>query len=111
MSKTLAGASSASIRKAVQRDLRIPLDHVRGATDDDGFRGWALGIRSPGTAIPGIISAGTYLKGGDKQFVYITRGTHPVVIELNDDKWDNIVLGVIDAKSAAMRINSAVKSM
>jgi len=33
------------------------------------------------------------------------------VIELNDDKWDRIILGVIDAKGAAMRINSAIKSM
>ncbi len=29
-----------------QGNLRIPLRHVRGATDDDGFRGTALGLRA-----------------------------------------------------------------
>ena len=43
-----------------QGNLCIPLQHVRGATDDDGFRGAALGLRAPGTNLPGVISAGTY---------------------------------------------------
>ena len=87
-------------------NLCIPLRHVRGATDDDGFRGAALGLRAPGTNLPGVISAGTYHTGGDRQFVFMTRGTQPLVIELQGEKWARLVLGVSDARAMAARINA-----
>ncbi|MEX0141676.1 hypothetical protein MRBLMS1_002511 [Massilia sp. LMS1-1-1.1] len=89
-----------------QGNLCIPLQHVRGATDDDGFRGAALGLRAPGTNLPGVISAGTYHKGGDRQFVFMTRGMQPLVIELQGEKWARLVLGVPDARAMAARINA-----
>ena len=93
---------------AFQGSIRIPLAHVRGATEDEGFRGGELGLRGPGTGIPGMISAGTYHKSGDSQFAFVTRGTHPVVIELIDEKWDRLVLGVDDPRRMAAEINAAV---
>ncbi len=94
---------------AFHRSIRVPLAKVRGATDDEGFRGAMLGLRAPGTGIPGLISAGTYRKLGEKQFAYVTRGTHPLVIQLADERWDRIVLGVADARADAVRINAAVE--
>ncbi|WP_426106850.1 hypothetical protein [Massilia sp. TSP1-1-2] len=93
---------------SLQRTIRIPLKNVRGATDDEGFRGLALGLRSPGTGFPGLIDAGMYRKNGDRQFVFWTRGTHPVVIELANEKWDRIILGAHDARAMAAQINAAV---
>lgn len=94
---------------ALQKSIRIPLKNIRGATDDDGFLGPALGFRSPGTNFPGLISAGIYRKHGDRQFVFWTRGTHPVVIELADEKWDRIILGVPQARAMAAQINAAIQ--
>ncbi len=94
---------------AFHKSVRIPLANVRGATDDEGFQGSALGLRAPGTGIPGVISAGTYHRGGEKQFVFVTRGTHPVVIELAGERWDRIVMGVADARATAAHINAALK--
>ncbi|MDY7539605.1 hypothetical protein RGU72_15235 [Undibacterium sp. 5I1] len=93
-----------------QKNVRVRLEHVRGATDDDGFRGMNLGMRAPGTGFPGLIQAGTYRKGGDTQFVFWTRGTHCVVIELDHDKWSRIILGVKDARKFAHEINVAVNN-
>ncbi len=95
---------------SLQREIRIPLTEVRGATDDEGFRGAALGLRSPGTSIPGLLEAGTYRKHGARQFVYIAKGKHTVVIELSHKKWDRIILGVADARGEAARINAAVEA-
>lgn len=93
---------------ALHKSIRVPLANVRGATDDEGFQGSALGLRAPGTNIPGVISAGTYYRNGDKQFVFVTRGKHPVVIELSGERWARIVLGVGDARDAAARVNAAI---
>lgn len=95
---------------SLQRTIRIPLANVRGATEDEGFRGRELGLRAPGTSLPGVLSAGTYYKDGDKQFVFIGPGTHPLVIELANEKWHRIVLGVEDAHRSAAEVSAAIAS-
>ena len=95
---------------SVHRSLRIPLANVRGATEDEGFRGRELGLRAPGTGLPGVLHAGTFYKDGDRQFVFIGPNTHPVVIELENEKWSRIVLGVEDARRTAAEVSSAIKS-
>lgn len=96
---------------AFHRSIRIPLANIRGATDDDGYSGADMGLRAPGTYLSGVIAAGTYYKQGDKQFVYVRRRTHPVVIELANERWARIVIGVADARAAALRINAALEKM
>lgn len=93
---------------SLRRSFRVPLAHVRGATEDSGFGGSALGLRIPGTHVPGLIAAGTFIKGGDKQFVYTLRRLQTVVIELAGNGWTRLVIGVPDARAEAARINAAV---
>lgn len=93
---------------ALRRSFRVPLTQVRGATEDNGFGGEALGLRLPGTYIPGVIAAGTFIKDGDKQFVYTKRKLQTVVIELAGNEWARLVIGVPDARIEAARINAAV---
>ena len=93
---------------ALTGDIRIPLHEVRGATEDSGFGGNALGLRLPGTRIPGVLAAGTFIKGGDRQFVCTRHTLRTIVIELTSRKWTRLVIGVRDAHSAAARINAAV---
>ena len=95
---------------ALQRSIRIPLANVRGASEDEGFRGRELGLRAPGTGLPGVLHAGTFYKDGDRQFVFIGPGTHPVVIELAKEKWDRIVLGVEDARRTAAEVSGAIQA-
>lgn len=93
---------------AFHRSVRVPLTKVRGATEDNGYSGADMGLRLPGTYLPGVIAAGTYYNNGDKQFVYVTRKSHPVVIELADERFVRIVLGVADARAATAHINAAL---
>lgn len=96
---------------ALHPSLRIPLDNVRGATEDRGFGGIGglkLGWRLPGTHIPFLLAAGTYIRDGDRQFVYTRCRRQTIVIELAHKEWTRIVLGVPDARVAATNINAAV---
>lgn len=93
---------------SLRRSFRVPLAHIRGATEDNGFGGKALGLRIPGTYFPGVIAAGTFIKGGDKQFAYTRRKLQTVVIELAGNHWTRLVIGVPDARAEAARINAAV---
>lgn len=96
---------------ALHASVRVPLEQVRGATEDDGFGGPAglkLGLRLPGTHIPFVVAAGTFLKGGDRQFVWTRRKLQTIVIELANSEWTRLVIGVRDARAEAARINAAV---
>lgn len=93
---------------SLRRSFRVPLAHVRGATEDNGFDGRALGLRIPGTYFPGLIAAGTFIKEGDKQFVYTSRKLQTIVIELAGNDWARLVIGVPDARVEAARINAAI---
>jgi hypothetical protein len=96
---------------ALSADVRVPLAQVRSATQDDGFggpSGFKLGLRLPGTHVPFVVAAGTFLKAGDRQFVFTRRKLHTVVIELTGNEWTRLVIGVPDANAAVARIDAAV---
>lgn len=96
---------------ALHSGVRVPIKQVRGATEDEGFGGPAglkLGLRLPGTHIPFVVAAGTFLKGGDRQFVCTRRKLQTIVIELTNNEWTRLVIGVRDARAEAARINAAV---
>lgn len=92
---------------SLSKTIRVPLGHVRGATDDDGFSN-EIGIRLFGCAIPGVITAGTFRRKGDNQYVYARPRQRLVVIELADERWSRIVLGVTDARAVASDVNTAL---
>lgn len=92
---------------ALSGTIRVPLANVRGATDDPGMVA-NLGIRAPGTGLPGVIAAGHFRTKGGVQFVFWRRRQQPIVIELSNHKFARLVLGVPEARQMAARINSVV---
>ena len=96
--------------QALQGSFSIPLDNVRGATEDLNYIKDGLGFRSPGTGFPGMIAKGTFRKPGRKTLSLWSKSQEIVVIELVNTKWDTLVLGCEDAKSVAQQINGAKAS-
>lgn len=96
---------------ALSPDIRVLLTQVRSAREDRGFGGaggMKLGWRLPGTHIPFLVAAGTFVRGGERQFVFMQRKLQTVVIELEHKEWSRLAIGVPDAHAEASRINAAV---
>jgi hypothetical protein len=95
---------------AFHGDFVIPLANIRGA--ELLGKGWwmNLGLRVPGTGLPGLVIAGTYLKRGDRAFVSWTRGRQVLQINLVNHAYDRIVLGLNDAEHWAETINTYLVS-
>lgn len=51
-------------------------------------------IRLPGTFLPGVIKAGTYYSGRGKEYWYFTINKTPLCIELSNNSYKRLVLGV-----------------
>lgn len=92
----------------MHRSLDIPAENIAGAQALGP--GWwkTLGFRIPGTALPGVIIAGTYLQKGDRAYVSWTRNKEVLQINLKNHRYSRLVLGVDDAKALAEAINMAI---
>lgn len=88
-------------------NIVVPLSHVRGATDDPSFLKDGLGIRVGGTAFPGHIAEGHFRKKGDRLYASWRKGEQIIVIELQNEKWDRLIIGCSDAHSLAQLINNS----
>lgn len=87
-------------------NLNIPLENVRGATEDDGILR-DIGLRAPGYAWPRRALIGTFRKWKFKDFVVWRSEPHLVVITLDGEKWDRLVVGVSQPEPIVRAINSA----
>ncbi len=94
---------------AFKSSLEIPLQHVAGIRADPSIaRGWWHGWRIPGTNIPGVITAGTFYQDGKRVFWDIHNPDNTVVIELRDERYNQLVVEVADPNVAVALIQAAL---
>ena len=80
---------------ALKSRLEIPLTHIRGVrADPSAARGWWHGIRAPGTSLPGVITAGTFYQHGKRIFWDVHDPEQTIVVELKDERYDELVIEV-----------------
>ena len=88
-------------------DMVLPYRHIRsastGAPQPPAFE-W----RIPGTALPGVIKAGSYYSKRGWEFWYVTRKHRDslLVVELQDERYARVVLGLVDARDWAERLEA-----
>ena len=91
-------------------NLHIPATSIRGASALDKKFWLKLGVRAPGTGLPGVIVAGTYRWRGDKVYAFWTKGQQPLQITLDGKQYNRIIIGVENAQELADTINDAIVS-
>lgn len=94
---------------ALKSRLEIPLAHIRGArVDPEIAHGWWHGFRAPGTSIPGVLTAGTFYQDGKRVFWDVHHPDKVVVVELADERYDELVIEVADPAAVVALIAVAV---
>jgi hypothetical protein len=94
---------------ALKSRLEIPLAHVVGAeVDPEVAREWHKGIRTPGTHVPGVITAGTFYQEGERVFWDVHDPDKTVVIHLKDERYAKLVIEVEDPNAMAVAIEGAL---
>lgn len=92
---------------ALKEKISVPLDHVVGASIDSGILNDSKGLKMPGTAVPGYW-AGTFRKDGEVTFFNIKKSSLPVVIQLRDETYNRLVIGVAEPREVVQAINNLV---
>jgi hypothetical protein len=94
---------------AFKSSLEIPLVHItRVRTDPEAARGWYHGIRIPGTNVPGVITAGTFIQDGKRVFWDVHNPEKTIVIDLHDERYNELIVEVADPEAAVKLIQSSL---
>ena len=93
---------------ALKSSLEIPLQHIVAARADASVaHGWYHGIRLPGTNIPGVLTAGTFYQHGQRVFWDVHNPDRTIVVELSDDRYNELIVEVDDPQAAVDVIQGA----
>jgi hypothetical protein len=94
---------------AFKSSLEIPLAHIAEIRVDPAIaHGWWHGLRMPGTNIPGVLTAGTFYQDGKRVFWDVHNPENTVVIELKDERYNELIVEVADPKAAAELVKAAL---
>ena len=95
---------------AFKSQLDIPLSHIRDARHDpDTASGWWHGIKVIGTHLPGVITAGQFHQHGRRVFWDVHDPENSIIIELHDERYDELILEVSDPLFAVEQIKARLK--
>jgi hypothetical protein len=94
---------------AFKSSLEIPLRHIAGIRADPSVaQGWWHGIRLPGTNLPGVITAGTFYQHGKRVFWDVHNPENTVVIELRDERYDELIVEVANPQLTVEQVKAAL---
>jgi hypothetical protein len=94
---------------ALKSSLEIPLQHVAGIRADPSVaHGWWHGLRMPGTNLPGVITAGTFYHDGKRVFWDVHNLENTVVIELRDERYNELIVEVADPNKTVEAVRAAL---
>ena len=90
--------------------ITVPLGairRVRRAAPGIGL-GWWKGWRLPGTHLPGVITAGSYLHDGEWEFWDVRgAGASAIEVDLSGTRYRRLVVDVADPDAAVTRLQAA----
>jgi hypothetical protein len=96
---------------ALKSSLEIPLGHILNArADPSAAQAWYHGIRWPGTNIPGVLTAGTFYRHGQRVFWDVHNPENSIVIELRDERYHEPIVEVSDPQAAVDMIRGTTSA-
>lgn len=81
---------------ALRSQLTIPVSNVINAYPNEQNLNWIQGLRIPGTHVPGLITAGTYIVKDGTIFCDVVDHKKSIVVELQDEFYKKLIIEVDD---------------
>jgi hypothetical protein len=86
--------------------IRVPIHTIRNVSTDPPPMEW-YALRAPGTAVPGLFTAGTYYANRGREFWYVTRRSDFLVVDIDEGYYKRIVLTINDHQTYAEQLRQA----
>jgi hypothetical protein len=94
---------------AFKSQLRVPLAHVAGVERaGEETHQWFHGLRFPGTNVPGVVTAGTFIESEGHVFWDVHDPDSAIAIRLHDEKYVKLIVEVEDREETIEQIEAAL---
>ena len=94
---------------AMKSSVAIPLEHVVAVDQNLGEASTVFhGLKMPGTVIPGVVTAGSFLKSGEWAFWDVHDPAEAIILRLRDEHYARVVVGVNDPDATVAAIRKAI---
>jgi hypothetical protein len=94
---------------AFKSNLEISLSDITGVrADPEVAHTWWHGLKMPGTNLPGVITAGTFYQDGKRVFWDVHHPDNTIVIDLRNEKYQQIIVEVADPDAAVQTLTTAL---
>jgi hypothetical protein len=90
---------------ALKSQITIPKENILKTYPNKEVFNWLDGLKMPGTHIPGVITAGTYIVKDDTIFYDVTDYSNCIVIELKDEHYSKLIIEVENVEEALNMLN------
>lgn len=91
---------------ALKRELSVPVEHVESIAYEPEFVArFNPGLRLPGTALPGVIVAGSYWwKDRGWSFYSMRKAERTIVVRLREERYQRLILQSDEPEATARRL-------
>lgn len=91
-------------------ELVVPLERIEGVSTRRPDR-QRKRLRWPGTHIPSLIKAGTYVSAAGREFWYVTRDRDYLVVSIagRDERYCRLVLTLDGARDIALALTERIR--
>ncbi|QIH39566.1 hypothetical protein G7A72_12440 [Flavobacterium sp. Sr18] len=91
---------------AFENKIRVPKDKIiRAYQSKDEFTFW-IGWKMPGTQLPWVITAGTYIKNGKRNFWDVCNKKNAIIVELKDSHYHKLIIEVENPELTMNELNA-----
>ena len=96
---------------ALATRLEVPLAHISTVEVNPAEAHRVFhGLRMGGTNLPGVITAGRFVQGGEWAFWDVHDPNYAIAIYLHDESYARLVIGVEDPEGAARAVGEAIRT-
>jgi hypothetical protein len=94
---------------AFKHTLEVPLAHVEGIEQGSPDVGTIFhGLKLPGTNLPGVVTAGSFLRAGQWSFWDVHDPDKALTIRLSDEHYSRVVVQVDDPTATIELVRAAL---
>jgi hypothetical protein len=95
----------------LRSQLEVPLPHVKAIRVDPDIGRAPKGLRTLGTYWPGVLTAGSFRQQGNRVFWNVRHPEKAIVIDLQNERYDRLVLEVADPSGTVASLNEAIANL
>lgn len=93
---------------ALKSSIKVKRANILFAHTYVDLFGYWKGLRMPGTSIPGVITAGTFILSGDNYFWDVCNTKRSIMVTLKDENYKMLIVEVENVEESLEKLKSKV---